>query len=239
MDSLDSLLIAPLRPYLSLITRNLPAPLDNLAASLLGPACHASLVQSLDFTTANRACVSLAISKALGIAIVAASAIVKVPQLLKLLNSRSAAGLSFLAVLLETISLVISLAYNARSGFPFSTYGESAFIAIQNVALAALILNFSGRRSMLIFFLTNLAAGLYALFAKNYVSMSVLSYLQASAGLLAVASKVPQIWTVHQEGSTGQLSAFAVRLPHPFLHQRHDCTKLIVRNGLGFQLPRR
>lgn len=116
MDALDTHLIGPLRPYLSLLTHNLPGPLDNLALSLLGPTCHATLLDRLDFSAANRPCLSLALSKALGIAIVSASAIVKIPQLVKLASSRSAAGVSFAAVALETAALVISLAYNARSG---------------------------------------------------------------------------------------------------------------------------
>jgi len=34
--------------------------------------------------------------------------------------------------------------------------------------------------------------------------------LQAGAGVLSVASKLPQILTVYRQGGTGQLSAFAV-----------------------------
>jgi mannose-P-dolichol utilization defect protein 1 len=39
--------------------------------------------------------------------------------------------------------------------------------------------------------------------------------LQAGAGALGVASKLPQIITVWQQGGTGQLSAFAVSLQYP------------------------
>lgn len=45
---------------------------------------------------------------------------------------------------------------------------------------------------------------------KGPVDMGVLGTLQAGAGALGVASKVPQIWTVWRNGGTGQLSAFAV-----------------------------
>jgi len=37
-----------------------------------------------------------------------------------------------------------------------------------------------------------------------------MGYLQAAAGVLGVASKIPQIMTIYQEGGTGPLSAFAV-----------------------------
>ena len=40
--------------------------------------------------------------------------------------------------------------------------------------------------------------------------MGMLRTLQAGGALLAVGSKVPQIYTIWQQGGTGQLSAFAV-----------------------------
>ncbi|RAL65004.1 hypothetical protein DID88_001594 [Monilinia fructigena] len=55
-----------------------------------------------------------------------------------------------------------------------------------------------------------LAASAFALFSGNVLDMQQLAYLQAGAGVLGVASKLPQILTVWQEGGTGQLSAFAV-----------------------------
>jgi mannose-P-dolichol utilization defect protein 1 len=55
-----------------------------------------------------------------------------------------------------------------------------------------------------------LAGSAAALFAESVLDMNALSYLQAGAGVLGVASKVPQILAIWQEGGTGQLSAFAV-----------------------------
>lgn len=45
---------------------------------------------------------------------------------------------------LETIAYAISLAYAARSKFPFSTYGENFFLTIQNVVITLLIVWHSG-----------------------------------------------------------------------------------------------
>ena len=59
-------------------------------------------------------------------------------------------------------------------------------------------------------FVAGLAAAGYALFDGAVVDMGMLSYLQAGAGVLGVASKLPQILAVYQQGGTGQLSAFAV-----------------------------
>ncbi|KAJ8613314.1 hypothetical protein MRB53_037001 [Persea americana] len=190
MDLLDKA-ITPLRPHLLPIIHNLPAPVADFGRSLLGEQCYSTLVDALDLSPSSAQCFSLAISKALGVGIVGTSAIVKLPQLIKLLTSQSAKGLSFTSYLLETAALVISLAYNTRNGFPFSTYGESAFIAVQNVAIAALILVFSKRAAGAAVFIAGLATAGYALFGENTgVSHGLLSYLQAGAGLLGVASKV-------------------------------------------------
>ncbi|RYO85226.1 hypothetical protein DL764_009211 [Monosporascus ibericus] len=203
MEALRSAL-QPLQP----ITRNLPAPIRDLGVSIIGDACYKTLILDLDPTDTE--CLKLGISKGLGIGIIAASSIVKVPQIVKLVRSKSASGISFLSYLLETSSYLISLAYNFRNGFPFSTYGETALIMGQNVVITILVLNYSGRASMAALFVAALATSVAALFSSAVVDMQTLSYLQAGAGVLGVASKVPQIAAIFQEGGTGQLSAFTV-----------------------------
>jgi len=201
MDSVRSLL----QP----ITHNLPGPITSAGRTLLGPFCYKTLILDIDpFSSPD--CLKLAISKALGIGIIGASSIVKIPQLLKLLNSQSAAGLSFLSYLLETSSYLISLSYNVRHGFPFSTYGETALILVQNVVIAALVLKYSGQSAGAAAWVAGLAAAGTVLFREDLVNVKQLAWLQAGAGVLGVASKAPQIYTVWKEGGTGQLSAFAV-----------------------------
>src|SRR5438477_13031228 len=100
------------------VTQNLPAPIRDLGVSLLGESCYKTLI--LDIDPSSIECVKLAVSKGLGIGIIGASATVKVPQILKLIKSQSPAGVSFLSYLLETAAFLINLAYNYRSGFPFT-----------------------------------------------------------------------------------------------------------------------
>lgn len=197
-----------LRSTLQPITHALPAPIRDLGLSLIGPSCYKSLI--LDIDLSDTACLKLGFSKALGIAIVAGSSIVKVPQILKLLQSQSAAGVSFLSCALETAAFVITLAYSARNGFPFSTYGETVLVAAQNVVIALLVLRFTGRNVAAAVFVGGLAIAGYALQDGKIVDMGLLRTLQAGGALLAVGSKVPQIYTIWQSGGTGQLSAFAV-----------------------------
>jgi len=208
MDSLENTLRSLLQP----ITHNLPQPLEDLGTHLLGDTCYTSLIHNLHLLS-DPACTKLAISKALGLGIIAAASVVKIPQLLKLLNAHSASGVSFLSYLLETASYAISLAYNVRNRFPFSTYGEIALIAVQNVTISVLVLRFSGKGPAAVAFVAGLLAAGYALYDESVTPMSALQYLQAGAGVLGVASKVPQIVTIFREGGTGQLSAFAVSTP--------------------------
>lgn len=198
-----------LRSALQPVTHNLPQPIRNLGLELLGSHCYKTLILDIDLF-AQPECLKLAFSKALGLGIVGASSIVKVPQLLKIVSSGSGEGVSFLSYLLETGSFLITLAYNARQGNPFSTYGESALIAVQNVVIAALVLHYGGKDAAAATFIAGLGAALYAMFSQNIIDMKTMTMLQAGAGALGVASKLPQIFTIWQEGGTGQLSAFAV-----------------------------
>lgn len=196
------------RSTLQPLTHRLPTPIHDLGVSILGDKCYKTLLLDIDIEATD--CIKLAISKGLGIGIIAASSIVKVPQIIKLINSKSASGISFLSYLLETSAYLISLAYNVRQGFPFSTYGETGLILAQNVVIAVLVLQYSGRSSAAAAFVAALGTSAVTLFSKDLLSIEQLSYLQAGAGVLGVASKLPQILAVYHEGGTGQLSAFAV-----------------------------
>jgi len=211
MEALRSAL-QPLQP----ITNNLPGPIRDLGVSIIGETCYKNLILDLDPTDSE--CLKLAISKGLGIGIIGASSIVKVPQIIKLVHSKSASGISFLSYLLETSSYLITLAYNVRNGFPFSTFGETALILGQNVIITVLVLNYSGRASMAALFVAALATSFVTLFNTNLFDMQTLGYLQAGAGVLGVASKVPQIAAIFQEGGTGQLSAFTVSEIRPIMY---------------------
>lgn len=229
-----------LQSTLQPLTRALPQPIADIGVSLLGPTCYQTLIYNVDLTATE--CVKLAISKGLGIGIIGASSIVKIPQLLKLLNSQSAEGLSFLSYLLESSSYLISLAYNVRHGFPFSTFGETALILVQNIAIASLVLKYSGKGLGIAAWVGGLMAAGAALFNEDLVGEERLAILQASAGVLGVASKVPQILTVWSEGGTGQLSAFAVSFIFSILCIRMTSFLWIRTNVVcdtGYQLPPR
>jgi mannose-P-dolichol utilization defect 1 len=199
-----------IRSALPPVTHNLPGPIRNLGVSILGDTCYKTLILDIDYTAIE--CIKLAISKVLGIGIIAGSATVKIPQILKLISSRSASGVSFLSYLLESSAFLISLAYSYRQGFPFSTYGENALIVVQNVVISVLVLHFGEKTNAITVFVAGLAVSVIALFNTEMVDAKMMSYLQIAASVMGVGSKLPQIVAIYQEGGTGQLSAFAVSL---------------------------
>merc|ERR1711881_390267 len=155
----------------------LRSALQPITHNLLGPVCYKHLVLDLDPINYPD-CLKLAISKGLGIGIIGASAVVKIPQLLKLLNCQSAAGVSFLSYLLETSSFLITFAYNIRQGNPFSTFGESALIALQNVVISTLVLHYGGRDAGAAVFVAGLGAALFAILKPEIVDAGMMAKLQ-------------------------------------------------------------
>lgn len=174
----------------------------------VGKHCYAVLVENVDVF--DPACLKLGASKVLGLGIVVAGSIVKLPQLLKLVNAKSGAGLSLSGYVLETLAYIITLAYNFRLKFPFSTYGETAFIAVQNILILHLILHYAGKTPYALAVVGGFAALAIPLFSADVVSYRHLQILQGLSIPLGLASKVPQIVTNFRNGSTGQLSAFTV-----------------------------
>ena len=201
--------LAPLRPHLKPITQTLPAPVRDALHGQLGAKCFRVLVLELG---TDPACLKLGLSKALGIGIIAMSAVVKMPQLVKILEARSGEGLSLTAIVLETVSFVVTAAYNVRSGNPFSTYGEAALIAAQNVAIGAAMLAFAGKPAPAgIWMGTVSVLGMMLAREEGGLRYDTVQVAMTGASAMGVLSKVPQIWQNYQQGGTGQLSAFAVR----------------------------
>lgn len=104
----------------------------------------------------------------------------------------------------------MTLLYASRRGFPFTAYGETALIAVQNLVVCVLVLVYSGRGKGGALFVAGVVAGVVLVGDERWVDMRRLGWLQAGAGAVGVASKGPQIWVNWREGGTGVLSAFTV-----------------------------
>jgi len=235
------------RPSLQSLTAKLPPAAIEAANSLIGRECASHLLVDVD-PIGHPECFKLAVSKGLGLGVVGSAAVVKVPQLLTLLRSGSAEGLSLPSYVLETGSQVLGTAYAAHQGFPFSTYGESALIGVQNAIIAALILHFSGKAALASTWLVTVALVAGTLLQKQPLALpeavtSVIGHLpvataaalplslsaqtwatlQTTSAGLSIASKLPQIYSNWRNGSTGQLSAFAV-----FMYLIGSCSRVFT-----------
>ena len=175
---------------------------------MTGNHCYAVLVENLDVFDGE--CLKLGISKVLGLGLVVFGSIVKLPQLMKLFNAKSGAGLSVSGYILETISYIITVAYNYRLRFPFSTYGETVFMVIQNIFILHLIFHYARKDVYGIGVVGGALAVAYVLFDSNLISYNTLKVLQGLTIPLSLTSKLPQIYSNYRNSSTGQLSAFTV-----------------------------
>ncbi|WVO14788.1 hypothetical protein L204_102426 [Cryptococcus depauperatus] len=212
-------------------THNIPSFLRTPVEAVIGEQCYKTLVYDLNIT--NQDCLKYALSKTIGLAIVVGSSIVKIPQIITIVSTGSARGLSLSSYALETTAYGINLAYNSRNKFPFSTYGENFFMGIQNVIITLLILKLGpssntfgggmsgiGSKQLAVNQNTNnkkvaIGAALIAtacvfLWSDLLCPMTILALLQAATLPLSLIAKAPQIMSNHRNRSTGNLSPFAV-----------------------------
>lgn len=199
----------------------LPYILSAPATAIIGEECYSSLIE--DFNYRDIKCIRYSLSKGLGFGIVLGGAIVKIPQIIKIVRARSAKGLSLSSYLLETFASVISVAYNVRQMNPISTYGEAFFVAVQNLAILGLMLHYRGQTSSALgtlfaflflgFILSRNTLEIQAdgsVITAGLIPHGILALLQATTIPVSLFSRIPQIIENYRNGSTGQLAAFTV-----------------------------
>ena len=129
----------------------------------------------------------LHLSHLLGVTVSAGSALVKLPQLLALVRSRSTVGVSLSMYSLELFSQSIAVLYHRAQGFPVATYGENLTLGAGNIAILAAFaaINHDPRA------IVSLAFPLLLSPLVRYPSL--LALLQSLSIPLNIAAKLPQI----------------------------------------------
>jgi len=127
-----------------------------LIYGVISPYCWDQLVVLKNF---DMECLKFVFSKLLGYSIVFASSIVKVPQVINIVRAGSTEGLTELVLYMESIGYVLGVLYPMHYGQPFSTYGESLFIAIQAIIIMCLLWYYNGNKYRLPFII--LISGAY------------------------------------------------------------------------------
>jgi len=180
----------------------------SLLTPILTETCVTKYFDELDFF--DEKCLKHTISKGLGIGIIAGSILVKVPQILKITRGRSAAGITFISVVMELFAITSNMSYSYVQGFPFSAWGEACFLAIQTSIIALLVIWYNyGSALLALGFLGAYGASVYSL-VSGVTPLDVLWSMQAANVPIIVISKFLQAMTNYRNQSTGQLSAVTV-----------------------------
>lgn len=103
--------------------------------------CYEKFVVKQDFS--DKECLKFTISKAVGLAIVAGSGILKLPQIIKILANGSVEGISSVGYYIETDTFMQTAGMSMARGIPFSVYGETLIIMAQNFVIISLIWRFN------------------------------------------------------------------------------------------------
>ncbi|KAH3683078.1 hypothetical protein WICPIJ_005951 [Wickerhamomyces pijperi] len=208
--------LTPVLTQLRPITKTqLPTQLITWGRELYTTEVFDAIVIQLDlFNPQNSKLVELFIAKTLSLGILGAAGAVKLPQILAILRSGSADGLSFVSTLLDTISYLITVAYNFRSGNDFITFGETAFVSVQNVIILCMILWYTGKTRYINGFIGLIACFAYLLMgnpANEFVfSNYQISQLVQAVVPLSIFAKLPQIISNFKNQSTGALSITSI-----------------------------
>lgn len=212
-----------------------PAVLAKALTSLIGNECADELINDLQaLKLPTQHCFNVLLRKGLSVGIIAGSALVKLPQIAKILLSQSVQGLSFLSFLLEMLASSITFAYNFRAGNAFTTYGETLFVTLQN-ALLVLMIGFYGNKMMQLLLITAVySVFLSSLLIPQYVSDDLMATLQAATIPLAALARLPQIIQVWSSGSRGQLSVLSLFLTAAGSAARLYTTAAEVKDRLLF-----
>ncbi|XP_071501842.1 mannose-P-dolichol utilization defect 1 protein-like [Diadema antillarum] len=180
-----------------------------LVMLLLPEQCYVTFFEDFDFLDVP--CLKIALSKGLGLGIILGSVMVKLPQIVKILVSKSGEGLSVVAVILELVAISASWAYAFRNDYPFSAWGEALFLAVQTTTIAFLCLQFAGQQAAALSFFVTYIGIMYTLLS-GLVPMNAVAMLQTANMPIIIISKLMQASVNFRNGHTGQLSFITVLL---------------------------
>lgn len=183
--------------------------MNDIIQSLFPGNCFEELL--INFNFFHPTCPKAVLSRGLGFAITLGSILLFVPQILKIQAARSAQGISAASQLLALVGAIGTASYSYRSGFVFSGWGDSFFVAVQLVIIILQIFLFSGQTMLSVGFLGIVSAVAYGVVSKS-IPMQTLTAVQTAGIPIVVVSKLLQISQNYRAQSTGQLSLISVFL---------------------------
>lgn len=172
--------------------------------------CHDEFFDKFNFFDVP--CLKIAISKALGYAVILGAVVVKVPQIIKMLKAKSGAGVSIAALYFEMSAITFTTAYSLHKEFPFSSYGETFFLGIQDIIITVLTYYYNGNKVAAIMFSPIYIGINYALCTPAITPLDIIVKLQEFNLVVILISRFIQMWTNFSNGHTGQLSVISQSL---------------------------
>nr|XP_037285564.1 LOW QUALITY PROTEIN: mannose-P-dolichol utilization defect 1 protein-like [Rhipicephalus microplus] len=165
--------------------------------------CYDEIIVRHNFE--NVGCLKLALSKCLGYGIIVGSTLVKVPQIVKIVQTQSSEGISVTSVLMELMGMTATAAYSYAQRYPFSSWGRGpvpdAGDCADRGAGDALPGPDEPRGGL--HGLLHLPAG-HA--DDEGVPVPVLWSAQLVSLPVIICGKLMQVWSNYRQGHTGQLS---------------------------------
>mmetsp|Transcript_2715 Transcript_2715/g.4614 ORF Transcript_2715/g.4614 Transcript_2715/m.4614 type:complete len:173 (+) Transcript_2715:44-562(+) len=160
--------------------------------------CYIKFFVDKDFADVD--CIKQTLSKAVGLAIVAGSGILKFPQIIKIITSGSVEGLSSISSYIETVMYMQVAAFAISQGIPFSVYGENLIISAQNFIIIFLIWKYNRKIELTEKFLAFIFLSMYTavLFTKGnfgVIGPAQWKMISSSTSMLNIAARLPQIMT--------------------------------------------
>jgi mannose-P-dolichol utilization defect protein 1 len=163
-----------------------------LKFGLFSPECFDTLVAQRQFLDAP--CLKKVIAKLIGFAVIAGSVILKVPQILKIVKSKSAEGLVVSSYALTLFTCIVNIAYNLNNNYPFSSYGENISIAIQDAIIVVLASVYGAGLGFSFVLLALVYASSTFALLTGMVAMEHILFLKTLNLPIFCASRLPQIY---------------------------------------------
>lgn len=183
-------------------SKDLYTNIKDLLSFVISPPCFDKYFIEYDFL--DKQCMAATISKGLGFGIILGSILVKLPQILKIVSGKSGEGINIKAVTFDLSAITIYAVYNFVNSFPFSAWGDAAFVGLQTAIIGFLILFYDKSVPIALGYILGYVAFLSVLLMTP---LDILWKLQGLNIPILLIGKLFQAVTNYKNGSTGQLSA--------------------------------
>eukprot|EP00949_MAST-11_sp_MAST-11-sp1_P004557 g4557.t1 len=166
--------------------------------------CFETYFKEFDFL--DEACFKSTLSTGLSFAVILGSVILKLPQILNILRSKSVEGLAPASLYMDVLAFVPVPTYAILRGNAFMTYGEGLIVIVQNMLIVLLLWQYSKNPPSWLTRLFYAFAFVGIVYAAFHLPEEFWPLLPGAATTLAICSRIPQIFANFRNGHTGQLA---------------------------------